>query len=150
VALAGWITPNLSELAILTGLADSEVPDSAVMDRGSIAPAAHRLKEAAAKLGNPDLNVVVTGGHLERPDDFLLTSSEEELWLRGEPVVTRATHGTGCALSSALLCYLVRGERPEEALRHAKSYVTQALQNAYPVGQGRGPMNHFFALDRKS
>ena len=67
----------------------------------------------AARLGNDELNVVVTGGHLSRPDDFLLTASGEQSWLPGEKIVTNATHGTGCAFSSALLCGLISGLDPQ-------------------------------------
>jgi hydroxymethylpyrimidine/phosphomethylpyrimidine kinase len=136
----GWITPNLSELSALTGIGPIG-PDE-------VSAAAIRLKEAAARLGNEELNVVVTGGHLPRPDDFLLSSSGEEFWFPGEAVHTKATHGTGCAFSSALLCGLIDGYSPAAAVAHAKTYVAEALRSAYPIGKGRGPMNHLFRLNR--
>jgi hydroxymethylpyrimidine/phosphomethylpyrimidine kinase len=136
----GWVTPNVDELAILAGgdsIAAEQVP-----------AAAARLQEAAARLGNEALNVVVTGGHLSRPDDFLLTASGDQIWLPGERVITNATHGTGCAFSTALLCALLAGRSPREAAAMAKAYVTAALRSAYPVGKGKGPMNHLFPFDR--
>ncbi len=87
------------------------------------------------ELGNDGLNVVVTGGHLSQPDDFLLTASGAERWLPGERIATTSTHGTGCAFSSALLCGLISGLGPEEAVSAAKAYVTEALRSAYPVGK---------------
>ena len=102
------------------------------------------MRELAARLGNNELNVVVTGGHLSRPDDFLLTASGEGSWLEGEKIVTNATHGTGCAFSSALLSGLISGQSPRQAVAAAKAYVTEALRSAYPVGKGKGPMNHLF------
>jgi hydroxymethylpyrimidine/phosphomethylpyrimidine kinase len=137
----GWITPNLNELAILAG------EDSVALGREQVAAAASRLKKIAAQGGNDELNVVVTGGHLSPPDDFLLTASGEQSWLRGERVATEATHGTGCAFSSALLCELISGRAPSDAVAAAKSYVTEALRSAYPVGKGKGPMNHLFSFD---
>ena len=137
----GWITPNLDELAVLIG--EGEGP----MDRSQIPAAAARLKEIAARDGNPALNVVVTGGHLAHPDDFLLTARGEGTWLSGEKVETQATHGTGCAFSSALLCELISGRDGTEAVSAAKAYVTAALRSAYRIGQGKGPMNHLFPLD---
>jgi hydroxymethylpyrimidine/phosphomethylpyrimidine kinase len=131
----GWITPNLNELAILT---DGPV------GREQVPFAAIRLKEIAAHAGNEELNVVVTGGHLNRPDDFLLTAGGEQTWLQGEKIETTATHGTGCAFSSALLSVLVTGHGGVEAVAAAKAYVTEALRTAYPIGKGKGPMNHFF------
>jgi hydroxymethylpyrimidine/phosphomethylpyrimidine kinase len=131
----GWITPNLDELAVLT---DGPVT------REQIASAAFRLKEIATCAGNGELNVVVTGGHLNRPDDFLLTAEGEQTWLQGEKIDTNATHGTGCAFSSALLSALIFGHKGVDAVASAKAYVTEALRAAYPVGKGKGPMNHFF------
>ncbi len=134
----GWITPNVDELALLAGGSSR---------REEVPAAALRLQAMAAHLGNDALNVVVTGGHLDRPDDFLLTASGEQIWLAGEKIVTNATHGTGCAFSSALLCELISGRSPGEAAAGAKVYVTEALRSAYPVGKGKGPMNHLFPFD---
>lgn len=139
---AGWITPNVSELAILT----DRTP---IAGRRDLPSGARRLKEIAAQLGNPELNVVVTGGHLDPPDDFLLTASGDEFWFPGQSIATTSTHGTGCAFSSALLCSLISGNLPADAVAQAKAYVTRALLEAYPVGKGRGPMNHLFRFDSK-
>ena len=140
----GWITPNVDELALLAG---GDQSAAASFGREQVPAAAARLQEMAARLGNHELNVVVTGGRLNRPDDFLLTASGEQSWLEGEKVVTNATHGTGCAFSSALLCELISGRSPQEAVAAAKAYVTEALRSAYPVGKGKGPMNHLFRFD---
>ena len=134
----GWITPNVDELNLLAGGSSG---------REQVPAAAARLQAMAAQLGNDALNLVVTGGHLDRPDDFLLTASGEGSWLAGEKIVTNATHGTGCAFSSALLCGLISGRSPREAAAAAKAYVTGALRSAYPVGKGKGPMNHLFPFD---
>ena len=133
----GWITPNIDELALLTGNP---------VDRDQVPAAAHKLQEMAGRIGNHDLQVVVTGGHFDRPDDFLLTATGEQIWLTGERVATNSTHGTGCAFSSALLCALISDRDPRQAVAAAKSYVTEALRSAYPVGKGKGPMNHLYAL----
>jgi hydroxymethylpyrimidine/phosphomethylpyrimidine kinase len=139
----GWITPNLEELAILAG-PDSSSPGN--LSREEVPAAAAQLREMAAQLGNHELNVVVTGGHLSRPDDFLLTSAGEGSWVEGERVDTKATHGTGCAFSTALLSALISGKPPARAPFLAKSYVAEALRSAYPIGQGKGPMNHLFSF----
>jgi hydroxymethylpyrimidine/phosphomethylpyrimidine kinase len=135
----GWITPNIRELAILIG----ENPGG----RDQVPAAAVRLKDLAAQLGNDELNVVVTGGDFLRPDDFLLTATGEQLWFPGEKIATNSTHGTGCAFSSALLCGLISGSTAKEAVAAAKAYVTEALRAAYPLGKGKGPMNHLYRFD---
>ncbi|HEU4982218.1 MAG TPA: bifunctional hydroxymethylpyrimidine kinase/phosphomethylpyrimidine kinase [Acidobacteriaceae bacterium] len=123
----GWVTPNSEELAVL-----ASVP---VSSREAILAAAARLAERY-----PGLNVVVTGGHLDAPDDFLRTAGGETRWFAGERIETRATHGTGCAFSSALLARLVLGESPAEAVAAAKAYVAGAMRAALPIGKGRGPV----------
>ncbi len=134
----GWVTPNLDEIEVLTGMR----PDG----RESTAAAARRLQAMAAERGNAELNVVVTGGHLARPDDLLLTATGEEYWLRGEHIASNATHGTGCAFSTALLCGLIAGAGAADAVGKAKAYVAAAMKAAYRVGQGKGPVNHLFGF----
>jgi len=139
LAHVGWITPNLEELSVLA--------EMAVSAPNAIAAAAGRLREIAAAKGNPAINVVVTGGHLDPPDDFLLAQTGESFGLSGHRVETNATHGTGCAFSSALLSQLIAGKEAKEAAGLAKVYVTGALQAAYPVGRGKGPMHHLFQME---
>jgi hydroxymethylpyrimidine/phosphomethylpyrimidine kinase len=132
----GWITPNVDELAVLTGMEPAA--------KETVAESAAKLQFLVKTAGNPCLHVVVTGGDLARPDDFLLLPDGKSFWLQGDRVETPSTHGTGCAFSSALLCRLILGDEPERAVLGAKEYVSAALKAAYPVGQGRGPMHHFF------
>jgi hydroxymethylpyrimidine/phosphomethylpyrimidine kinase len=132
--LVGWVTPNLDELA--------ELAASTVSSRESVPIAARELAPT-----HPGLNIVVTGGHLDPPDDFLITADGAEEWFSGEKIETTATHGTGCTFSSALLAQLVGGSPPTEAVTRAKQYVRAAMENAYPVGKGRGPLNHLYRLD---
>jgi hydroxymethylpyrimidine/phosphomethylpyrimidine kinase len=134
LAHVGWITPNIDELAALNG--------SGPVSRKDIPEAARSLQA-----GNPGLGMVVTGGHLDRPDDFLLLPDGVGCWLEGERMETQSTHGTGCAFSSALLCQLILGTKLRQAAENAKAYVAAALKAAYPVGQGRGPMHHLFDRD---
>jgi hydroxymethylpyrimidine/phosphomethylpyrimidine kinase len=59
-----------------------------------------------------------------------------------------STHGTGCAFTSALLCHLVLGETPIEAVRNAKHFVTEAIRHAPGLGHGRGPLNLLWHLSK--
>jgi hydroxymethylpyrimidine/phosphomethylpyrimidine kinase len=130
---------GIQELAILIG------EDLGGRDR--VPAAAAQLQDVAGRQGNDDLNVVVTGGDLSCPDDFLLTASGEQHWFPGEKIATNSTHGTGCAFSSALLCELISGSSAKEAVAAAKAYVTETLRSAYPVGKGKGPLNHLYQFD---
>lgn len=130
-----WVTPNLDELAALTG--------HEVTRREDVPGAAARLQEMGS-----GLNVLATGGHLDRPDDLLRSAAGEVHWLAGERIVSRATHGTGCALSSALLSRLVHGDAPLDAALAAKAYVAEAIRTAAPLGHGHGPLNHLWPQRR--
>ena len=127
-----WITPNLEELAVLTGRES--------LGRDDLPAAARELQQA-----HPHLGLVVTGGHMDPPDDLLVPSAGDPVWIGGWPLLrSRSTHGTGCAYSSAFLCGLVLGRSPIEAAREAKEYVFRAIESAPGLGAGRGPLNHLW------
>jgi hydroxymethylpyrimidine/phosphomethylpyrimidine kinase len=136
-----WITPNHAELAVLSGIplaGPDDVPRvcRALQTRTAKSPDGHRL------------GIFATGGDLDPPNDFLLLPTGERLWLSGERVTTRSTHGTGCALSSAFLSRLVLGDTPRQAAQAAKEYVSRALNTATPIGSGLGPMNHLWPITK--
>jgi hydroxymethylpyrimidine/phosphomethylpyrimidine kinase len=131
--LVDWVTPNLEELGTLAG--------RIVMQKEDL-PRAARDLQAMGK----GLNVVATGGHLIPPDDLLLRAGGEMDWLPGEQIVSRSTHGTGCAFSSALLSRLVLGDSALSAAMMAKRYVAEAIRTAEPMGKGIGPVNHLWPL----
>lgn len=133
--LVDWVTPNVEELSALSGIPikkPEDIPRAAAMLQSSF--------------GGGRLGVFATGGHLDPPDDFLLLTEGEHAWLRGRRVETRATHGTGCALSSAFLCELVSERLPGDAAREAKAYVEGALRHAVETGSGPCAMNHLWKL----
>jgi hydroxymethylpyrimidine/phosphomethylpyrimidine kinase len=122
-------TPNLYEAAVLTGL-----PVTSLFEMEA---AAARLREFGAA------NVVVTGGHLDEPIDVLSTESGTEHF-RADHIQSRSTHGTGCAFATALACNLALGKPVRDSVFAAKQYVREAIEKAYPVGKGTGPINHLY------
>jgi hydroxymethylpyrimidine/phosphomethylpyrimidine kinase len=139
--LVDWVTPNLDELAVLSCMS--------VAQRDDLPRACQVLQNSIDRQASaPRLGVFATGGHLDPPDDFLLLPSGEGFWLPGDRVVTDATHGTGCALSSAFLSRLVLGDSLRDAAFRAKAYVVEALQTAPRSGAGPRPMNHLWPLLR--
>jgi hydroxymethylpyrimidine/phosphomethylpyrimidine kinase len=131
--LVDWVTPNLDELGMLTGCP--------VVRQEDLAGAARALQSRCG-----GLNVFATGGHLNPPDDLVLTAEDELRWLPGEQIASNSTHGTGCALSSALLSRLVLGDDAMTAAAAAKGYVAEAIRRAAPLGHGHGPVNHLWPL----
>lgn len=134
--LATWITPNTDELALLTGRTVASLEDVATA--------------AAALQDRYGINIIATGGHLTPPSDYVLPLVGEGQWLRGERVETRATHGTGCAFSSAFLCGLVERKPALQAAIEAKEYVRQGMLRAIERGKGNGPINLLWPLNDHS
>jgi hydroxymethylpyrimidine/phosphomethylpyrimidine kinase len=131
--LVDWVTPNLEEAGMLIG--------RAVRRREDMVEAARALQARGS-----GLNVVVTGGHLDPPDDLLLSDEGEVLWMTGEKIVSRSTHGTGCAFASALLSRIVLGDGTRDAALRAKEYVAKAIRTATAMGKGIGPVNHLWPI----
>lgn len=124
--VATVVTPNLAEVEALTGLVVSG-PD----DLFAAAEAVHALGPRW---------VLITGGHLHGEPLDLLYDGTTAHALRGTRVQTPHGHGSGCTLASALAGYLALGEPVPVAAQHAKELVTRALQQAYPLGAGPGPV----------
>jgi hydroxymethylpyrimidine/phosphomethylpyrimidine kinase len=109
LARARLATPNLPELAALTGLA---------VDSDAAAVKAARALPARA--------VLVKGGHREGAPVDLLVEGRRVTRLEGtrRPGTAR---GTGCRLASALAGLLAQGASLEEAARGAKAVVERYL-----------------------
>ncbi len=129
--LADVLTPNVPEAEVLVGRALATDAD--------LRAAAREIHAMGAR------NVVMKGGHREggRVVDLLYDGHEFHEF-SSPRVDTTSTHGTGCTFASAIASYLARGESVAEAVRLAKEYVTGALRQAYPIGRGHGPVNHFW------
>ncbi len=128
--LVDWVTPNMAELSLLSGLVVG-TPDEMLAG------------VSALRARYRTLGVVATGGHLPGNEiaDLVATAEGEVFWIHGERMEGRATHGTGCAYSSALLCGLARGDAARAATEAAQRFVAGAIRHAEPLGRGEGPMN---------
>lgn len=130
--IASVLTPNAQEAAVLTGRTVDSVDQ--------MKSAAQQLKEKGAKA------VVVTGGHLSPTVDVLLSSNGDLQTFKSEKLDTNFTHGTGCAFSTSIACHLAQGRPLAEAVLLAKSFLTAAIANGYPVGKGVNPVNHMYRM----
>ena len=130
--LASVITPNAPEAAILIGGTVESVDE--------MKAAAQQLKENGAKA------VVVTGGHLNPTVDVLLSANGDLQTFKSEKLDTSYTHGTGCAFSTSIACHLAHARPLPEAVLLAKSFLTAAIANGYPVGRGVNPVNHMYRM----
>lgn len=93
------------------------------------------------------INVLVKGGHLSTPDDYLYSCDSGEVsTFRGLMIDNPNTHGTGCTLSSAIAANLAKGYELMDAVRTAKEYVTTIISAGLDLGDGDGPMDHGAAM----
>jgi hydroxymethylpyrimidine/phosphomethylpyrimidine kinase len=135
VPMAQLITPNLPEAGVLLGGAEP----------ASLADMQQAVR-ALYRLGPPW--VLLKGGHLSGAESTdLLFDGSTVAELPARRIATQNTHGTGCTLSSAIAALLPRFDTVE-AVRRAKSYLTEAIaaSGQLSVGGGHGPVQHFHAL----
>ena len=136
IPLADIITPNLPEGAALTG---KPVPES----EADMQDMVEELRALGAKA------VLLKGGHLEQDEnsnDLLILPASTAL-ISAKRFPTKNTHGTGCTLSSAIASYLAQGNELTQSVELGKRYISEAIAHAdeLNVGQGHGPVNHFYA-----
>ncbi|MBW1952749.1 MAG: bifunctional hydroxymethylpyrimidine kinase/phosphomethylpyrimidine kinase [Deltaproteobacteria bacterium] len=133
--LATLVTPNLAEAASLTGL---EVHDVAGMEA-----AAQALHQQGAQW------VLVTGGHLPGEPVDVLFDGVNCYRLPGVRQSQTHTHGSGCALATALATMLAQGLALPEAVNQARELVAQAIIYGLSLGRGRGPVNPYAPFARE-
>lgn len=125
--LVDVITPNAPEARYLTG--------------AKIESAADMTAAAARLFDNYGCAVMLKGGHLNGSDLFY----DGKPTFFPHPLLNNPnTHGTGCALSSALACRLGLGEEPRAAAAAAVEYVFGAIEDGLDLGRGAGPLNHLY------
>ncbi len=132
--LAAVTTPNLLEATELTGI---EIASS-----GDAREAAKAISVLGVKY------VVVKGGHMEVAGESrdLLYDGRDFVEFGLPWIDTTSTHGTGCTFASAITAQLALGGDIESAFRSAKKFVWEAMNAAYPVGQGHGPLNQMWRM----
>ncbi|WP_295619487.1 bifunctional hydroxymethylpyrimidine kinase/phosphomethylpyrimidine kinase [uncultured Intestinimonas sp.] len=130
--LASLLTPNLPEAEALWG-------------RPVRCP--QEMEQAAQAIGaRYGCAVLCKGGHLEGDAADYLWQPGGGRWYRRERICNPNAHGTGCTLSSAIVCHLAAGRPLEEAVSRAKDYVSGALAAMLDLGRGNGPLDHAFAI----
>ncbi|MEM6782717.1 MAG: bifunctional hydroxymethylpyrimidine kinase/phosphomethylpyrimidine kinase [Bacteroidota bacterium] len=137
--LARLATPNVHEAEALTGQTIHTLDDAQ-----AAAAAIHAMGPEA---------VLVKGGHLLLDGDAkadavdVLFDGTTFAFFRSPRIDTPHTHGTGCTYASAIAAGLARGFDLAMAVGRAKTYLTEAIRQALPLGQGHGPVHHFWHLD---
>ena len=137
--IATLVTPNAPEAAVLLGREVVTADD----------------QEAAARALVDELGAraaLVKGGDLEGDvlTDVLYDGERLEVF-RDARIRTTSTHGSGCALASAIAAHLAHGDAAAEssddalvaAVAAARAWVRRGIEIAPPLGHGRGPLDLF-------
>ena len=119
------ITPNVEELAALSGMA--------VVDHPSAELAARNLCERGAPA------TLAKGGHLPGAEaiDLLVTASGTREY-RAERIDQPHAHGTGCVLASAIATALACGAELEDAVETGKQFLGESLRHGRSLGSSGG------------
>jgi hydroxymethylpyrimidine/phosphomethylpyrimidine kinase len=135
MVLATLLTPNLPEAEALSGM--------------SIRTPADMRHAAQAMITLGCQAVLLKGGHLESDSivDILATPDGVKIF-ESPRIATKATHGTGCTLASAIATGLAQNLDLEAAVTRARDYVRRAMETAPGFGGGHGPLNHAHPFDR--
>lgn len=134
--LADVITPNLEELAKLTG-------NSLAKDEKEMLAQGKQLMEKGAAAA------LLKGGHWENSKearDWLLTEEYDPQCFRNSRIDTPNTHGTGCTLAAAIAALRPQRSSLSTAVAAAKNYLHGAIEAGagWRVGKGAGPLAHFW------
>ena len=132
------ITPNIPEAEVLTKTKIKSLQD--MIFAGNI------LLKFGVK------NVLLKGGHRNSKyvKDVLLNKKEIKIF-KNKKIKTRNTHGTGCALSSAITTFLSCGKPLKRSCELGIRYVNHAIGSSPNYGKGHGPINHLnsIKIDKK-
>jgi hydroxymethylpyrimidine/phosphomethylpyrimidine kinase len=134
--LATLVTPNLHEVRLLV---DIDVVDSKT--QADAVRALHALGPNWA---------MVKGGHLHgsASSTDLLFDGNDFHEFESPRVDTTHDHGAGDTLAAATACALAHGYAVPDAVAFGKSWVTECLRAAYPLGHGHGPVSAMFRLQQ--
>ncbi|TET52978.1 MAG: bifunctional hydroxymethylpyrimidine kinase/phosphomethylpyrimidine kinase [Actinobacteria bacterium] len=119
------VTPNVDEAEALSGLKIKDV---------------HEMQRAASIIN--DLGpkwVLIKGGHHEFEKNVvedLIYDGVDYTTLK-YPRLDKKVRGTGCIYASAIACFLAKGLEELEAIKKARDFVQQKIEQASVLGKGR-------------
>jgi hydroxymethylpyrimidine/phosphomethylpyrimidine kinase len=127
-----------------------------VVDPVMVSTSGSRLLEASAVAtaeaitGMGVEHVLVKGGDSNLEPgivvDVFRTHGQTHI-LREDRIDTIHTHGSGCALASALCVAAGRGYSARESVDFAREFIQRAILTAKKFGEGHGPVNHLWPLE---
>jgi len=124
---ASILTPNMDEASLI-----ARKKIKSIEDMTEAAKIISRLTKTPC---------LIKGGHLPgRTVDILYDGDKFHFFEKNK--LKKRVHGTGCFLSSSLLCYLAKGKSLEKACLLASELTHNAIRKATRVGKGQ----HIFSF----
>jgi hydroxymethylpyrimidine/phosphomethylpyrimidine kinase len=119
---ASLLTPNLKEAEWISGLKVRNVEEM--------------ISSAEKIYALTSIPCLIKGGHLPNQNLDILFDGKNIVRFKNEKL-EKTVHGTGCFLSSSILCHLVRGLSLEQAVSLAVQATRQAITTAAQIGNGQ-------------
>jgi hydroxymethylpyrimidine/phosphomethylpyrimidine kinase len=135
--LATLVTPNAPEAAVLLGRAVETPADQEAAARALVLELGAR---AALVKGGDLAGETLTDAYCEAGEGG---RAPRVHLFRDRRIETTSTHGSGCALASAIAAWLARGETLAAAVAKARAWVRRGIETAPSLGRGRGPLDLF-------
>jgi len=141
------VTPNIPEAERLSGVTIATDDDRREAARRihALGPSLVVIKGGHFSAGPPTVDRA-SGGTSPAGTDIvdLLYDGHDFVEFRHERVPGTHTHGTGCTFAAALAAHLACGRTVRDAIPLIQEYIAGAIRNAPELGEGNGPMNHFW------
>ena len=115
------ITPNRLEAEKLSGIE--------INNQNDVEEACKRILDLGVK------NVLLKGGHLEKPWDIFYDGNSF-IEFGGEKYEGKNVHGTGCALSSAIVANIAKGLSLGDSIAEGKKFLNEIIPLSLKLGKG--------------
>ncbi|MFB6162087.1 MAG: bifunctional hydroxymethylpyrimidine kinase/phosphomethylpyrimidine kinase [Halococcoides sp.] len=157
---ATLVTPNSEEARVLTGIdieddESAERAGEALVEMGAdaaLVTGGHR-DDATVRdvlVADPDTDMDVSNGNPVDESDGETTGESTSETIVHSRVDTDATHGSGCALSSAIAARLAQGVTLHRAVRDGIGLLARAIRYHHRAGAGPGAVHHLAGLRNRA
>ena len=128
------VTPNIPELATLL--------NEKIITINDIKNGCVKIRKLGVK------NIIVKGGHDDNNKDSIdILYSDDTFYEYSLPrLKSKNNHGTGCTFAAAFTANIALGENIKQSFINSKDYVWNAMSNDLLIGNGNGPVDHFYML----
>ena len=130
IPLALVITPNIPEAEVLV--------NKKIKTLEGVKNAAKEILKLGCK------SVLIKGGHIDISNNYVIDvfyDGKNFVEIKNKKI-NKTGHGTGCTLSSAIAANIAKGMELKEAVKSAVSYVHNALERGFKVGEMNYVLNH--------